>query len=110
MGCLLDALGRGYDVLGLGRAAGGDEVLRDLVLATRGRQRRRICGSADTNVYAYSPPVKLTRGGVRQLRIASSSAMANTGRSAFDVMALAEMPRLPPSVPMDVQTLAAPPR
>jgi len=56
MGCLLDALGRGYDVLGLGRAAGGDEVLRDLVLATRGRQRRRICGSADTNVYAYSPP------------------------------------------------------
>jgi hypothetical protein len=33
MGCLLDALGRGYDVLGFGRAAGGDEVFRDLVLA-----------------------------------------------------------------------------
>jgi hypothetical protein len=33
MGCLLDALGRGYDVLGLGRAAGGDAVFRDLVLA-----------------------------------------------------------------------------
>jgi hypothetical protein len=33
MGCLLDALTRGYDVLGLGAAAGGDEVFRDLVLA-----------------------------------------------------------------------------
>jgi len=33
MGHLLDALARGYDVLGFGRAAGGDEVFRDLVLA-----------------------------------------------------------------------------
>ena len=33
MGCLLDALTRGYDVLGLGAAADGDEVFRDLVLA-----------------------------------------------------------------------------
>src|ERR1700678_1132495 len=33
MGCLLDALGRAYDVLGLGTAAGGDEVFRGLVLA-----------------------------------------------------------------------------
>ena len=33
MGCLLDGLGRGYDVLGFGRAAGRDEVFRDLVLA-----------------------------------------------------------------------------
>ena len=33
MGCLLDALSRAYDVLDFGRAAGGDEVLRDLVLA-----------------------------------------------------------------------------
>ena len=33
MGCLLDALTRAYDVLGLGAAAGGDEVFRDLVLA-----------------------------------------------------------------------------
>jgi hypothetical protein len=33
MGCLLDALCRAYDVLGLGRAAGGDEVFRGLVLA-----------------------------------------------------------------------------
>src|SRR5215469_5741926 len=33
MGCLLDALARGFDVLGLGRASGGDEVFRDLVLA-----------------------------------------------------------------------------
>ena len=33
MGCLLDALARAYDVLGLGAAAGGDEVFRDLVLA-----------------------------------------------------------------------------
>ena len=33
MGCLLDGLSRGYDVLGFGRAAGGDEVFRDLVLA-----------------------------------------------------------------------------
>jgi hypothetical protein len=33
MGCLLDALTRDYDVLGLGAAAGGDEVFRDLVLA-----------------------------------------------------------------------------
>ena len=33
MGCLLDALCRAYDVLGLGAANGGDEVFRDLVLA-----------------------------------------------------------------------------
>jgi hypothetical protein len=33
MGHLLDALARGYDVLGLGRATGGDEVFRQLVLA-----------------------------------------------------------------------------
>jgi Transposase DDE domain len=33
MGHLLDALTRGYDVLGFGRAAGGDEVFRQLVLA-----------------------------------------------------------------------------
>jgi len=33
MGCLLDALSRAYDVLGLDAAAGGDEVFRGLVLA-----------------------------------------------------------------------------
>ncbi|HEY1675459.1 MAG TPA: IS1634 family transposase [Streptosporangiaceae bacterium] len=33
MGCLLDALDRGYRVLGLAAAAGGDEVFRELVLA-----------------------------------------------------------------------------
>ncbi len=33
MGHLLDALSRAYDVLGFGRAAGGDEVFRLLVLA-----------------------------------------------------------------------------
>jgi hypothetical protein len=33
MGCLLDALTCAYEVLGLGAAAGGDEVFRDLVLA-----------------------------------------------------------------------------
>ncbi len=33
MGCLLDALAPAYDVLGLGAAAGGDEVFRGLVLA-----------------------------------------------------------------------------
>jgi hypothetical protein len=33
MGCLLDALSGAYEVLGFGRACGGDEVFRDLVLA-----------------------------------------------------------------------------
>jgi hypothetical protein len=33
MSHLLDGLGRGYDVLGFGRATGGDEVFRQLVLA-----------------------------------------------------------------------------
>ena len=33
MGCLLGALERGYQVLGLDAAAGGDGVFRDLVLA-----------------------------------------------------------------------------
>ena len=33
MGCLLDALGHAYRALGLERAAGGDAVFRDLVLA-----------------------------------------------------------------------------
>ena len=33
MGCLLDGLARGYDAVGFGRATGGDEVFRDLVLA-----------------------------------------------------------------------------
>jgi len=33
MGCLLDALSRACDVLGLDQASGGDEVFRDLVLA-----------------------------------------------------------------------------
>jgi hypothetical protein len=33
MGHLLEALGRAYEVLGFGRAAGGDEVFRQLVLA-----------------------------------------------------------------------------
>ena len=33
MGCLLDALSRAYDVLGLDQASGGDEVFRDLVLS-----------------------------------------------------------------------------
>jgi hypothetical protein len=33
MGHLLDALGRGYDVLGFGRATAGDEMFRQLVLA-----------------------------------------------------------------------------
>jgi hypothetical protein len=33
MGHLLDALARGYDVLGFGHATGGDEVFRQLVLA-----------------------------------------------------------------------------
>ena len=33
MGVLLDALARGYEVLGLGRAAGRDEVFRQLVTA-----------------------------------------------------------------------------
>jgi hypothetical protein len=32
-GCVLDALLRGYDVLGFGEASGGDMVFRDLVLA-----------------------------------------------------------------------------
>jgi hypothetical protein len=33
MGHLIDAVSRAYDALGFGRAAGGDEVFRDLVLA-----------------------------------------------------------------------------
>jgi hypothetical protein len=33
MGHLVDALGRGYRVLGLDEAAGGDEVFRQMVLA-----------------------------------------------------------------------------
>jgi hypothetical protein len=33
MGCLVDALSRGYEVLGLAAATGGDEVFRQLVLA-----------------------------------------------------------------------------
>jgi hypothetical protein len=33
MGCLVDALSRGYRVLGFDRSAGGDEVFRQLVLA-----------------------------------------------------------------------------
>ncbi len=33
MGCLLDALSHAYDVLGIDRAAGGDEVFRGLVVA-----------------------------------------------------------------------------
>jgi Transposase DDE domain len=33
MGCLADALSRGYQVLGFGQATGGDEVFRQLVLA-----------------------------------------------------------------------------
>ena len=33
MGCLLDALEHAYDVLGFDRAAGGDEVFRQLVAA-----------------------------------------------------------------------------
>jgi hypothetical protein len=33
MGHLLDALGRGYDVMGFGRPAGSDEVFWQLVLA-----------------------------------------------------------------------------
>ena len=33
MGCLLDALGHGYRVLGFDQASGGDEVFGDLVLA-----------------------------------------------------------------------------
>ena len=33
MGCLVDALSRGYDVVGLAAATGGDEVFRQLVLA-----------------------------------------------------------------------------
>ena len=33
MGHLLDALGRAFEVLGFGRASGGDEVFRQLVLA-----------------------------------------------------------------------------
>jgi hypothetical protein len=33
MGCLVDALSRGYDVLGLAAATGSDEVFRQLVLA-----------------------------------------------------------------------------
>src|SRR5580658_6307241 len=33
MGCLLDALEHAYQVLGFEKAAGGDEVFRDLVLA-----------------------------------------------------------------------------
>jgi len=33
MGHLLDALGRAYDVLGFGRASGGDAMFRELVLA-----------------------------------------------------------------------------
>jgi hypothetical protein len=33
MGCLLDALARGYRVLGLDKAADGDGVFRQLVLA-----------------------------------------------------------------------------
>jgi hypothetical protein len=33
MGCLVDALSRGYDVLGLAAATDGDEVFRQLVLA-----------------------------------------------------------------------------
>ena len=47
MGCLLDALTRAYDVLGLGVAAGGDEVFRDLVLAGSSSQPASwtACGS-----------------------------------------------------------------
>jgi hypothetical protein len=33
MGCLVDALSRGYDVVGLAAATGGDDVFRQLVLA-----------------------------------------------------------------------------
>jgi Transposase DDE domain len=33
MGCLVDALSRGYEVLGLAAATGGDEVFRQLVIA-----------------------------------------------------------------------------
>jgi hypothetical protein len=33
MGCLLDALSRGLEVLGFGEASGGGQVFRDLVLA-----------------------------------------------------------------------------
>jgi hypothetical protein len=33
MGCLVDGLSHGYDVLGLAAATGGDQVFRQLVLA-----------------------------------------------------------------------------
>ncbi len=100
MGCLLDALARGYEVLGFGRASGGDEVFRDLVLAriiepTSKLDSLRVLEEAGTAVASYRTVLRrlpaYAKEAFRQELSAACAAHVKLGRASlvlFDVSTL----------------------
>ena len=90
MGCLLDALGRAYQVLWLEAAADGDEVFRHLVLARiiepvsmldSIRVLEEACGPGRTGSRSWSAPLKGTRP--RPRRCCRSSRRSGQSRSSL---------------------------
>jgi hypothetical protein len=70
MGCLLDALGCGYRVLGFDAAAGGDSVFRDLMLARiiePVKASSTACGFS-RRPGSRRPPTGLSGGAFRPMR------------------------------------------
>jgi hypothetical protein len=100
MGCLLDALEHAYDVLGFDRAAGGDEVFRDLVLAriiepASKLDSLRVLEEAGAAVTSYRTVLRRLPGYAketfRQQLSAACAAHAQLGRASlvlYDVSTL----------------------
>jgi len=100
MGCLLDALSRGFEVLGLDRASGGDEVFRDLVLAriiepASKLDSLRVLEEAGAAAASYRTVLRrlpaYAKDAFRQQLSAACAAHAGLGRASlvlFDVSTL----------------------
>ena len=100
MGCLLDALERAYAVLGFDRAAGSDEVFRDLVLArviepVSKLDSLRVLEEAGTVAASYRTVLRrlpvFAKEAFRQQLSAACAAHAGLGRASlvlFDVSTL----------------------
>jgi len=92
MGCLLDALSRGYDVLGFERASGRDEVFCGLVLAriiepVSKLDSLRVLEEAGAGVTSYRTVLRRLSGyaqeAFRQGLSAACAAHARLGRASL---------------------------
>jgi hypothetical protein len=91
MGHLVDTPGRAYDVLGFGRATGGDVVFRELVLTCRqGSALARACSSGwfcftitmQAALFAPGQPVQIRPTVCMASKVTTAPARSSDSRSS----------------------------